>query len=46
MATLIVGLIIAGAAYLAYKLTAEAHKNGKCVGCGSCGKGACPLRGK
>ena len=43
MATILVGVIIAGAAYLAFKLTSSAHKSGKCIGCGSCGMGACPL---
>ena len=43
MATILVGVIIAGAAYLAFKLTSSAHKSGKSVGCGSCGKGALPL---
>lgn len=43
MATIVVGIIVAGAAYLAFKLTSSAHKSGKCIGCGSCGKGACPL---
>ena len=43
MATILVGVIIAGAAYLAFKLTSSAYKSGKCIGCGSCGKGALPL---
>ncbi|MDY4920379.1 MAG: hypothetical protein SO119_04800 [Phascolarctobacterium sp.] len=37
-------IILIGAAYLAYKLTLSAHKQGKLVGCGTCGKGACSLK--
>ena len=40
---ILVAIIVVVAGYLAYKITSSANKQGKTVGCGSCGKGACPL---
>ena len=40
---ILVAIIVIAAGYLAYKITASANKQGKTVGCGSCGKGALPL---
>ena len=40
---ILVAIIVIAAGYLAYKITSSANKQGKTVGCGSCGKGACPL---
>ncbi|MGM9583474.1 MAG: hypothetical protein ACI3WU_07140 [Phascolarctobacterium sp.] len=44
MTYVIVALIVVAAGYLSYKLTSSANKRGKTLGCGSCGKGAIPLR--
>ena len=41
---ILVAIIVVAAGYLAYKITSSANKQGKTVGCGSCGKGALPLR--
>ena len=40
---ILVAIIVVVAGYLAYKITSSANKQGKTVGCGSCGKGAFPL---
>ena len=40
---ILVASIVIAAGYLAYKITSSANKQGKTVGCGSCGKGALPL---
>ena len=39
---ILVAIIVVVAGYL-YKITSSANKQGKTVGCGSCGKGALPL---
>ena len=39
MATLIVGLVIAAAVYLAAKSVIKTKKSGGCVGCSSCSGG-------
>ena len=41
---ILVAIIVVAAGYLAYKITSSANKQGRTVGCGSCGKGALPLR--
>lgn len=41
---IIIAIIVVAAGYLAYKITSSANEKGKIVGCGSCGKGAMPLR--
>ena len=43
MTYILVAIIVVAAGYLAYKICASANERGKTVGCGSCGKGACPL---
>ena len=43
MNDILVAIIVIAAGYLAYKITSSANKQGKTVGCGSCGKGALPL---
>ena len=40
---ILVAIIMVVAGYLSYKITSSANKQGKTVGCGSCGKGALPL---